>query len=72
MSRTRRWLAIVVVLTGGTAFQLFPSSCGEYGVLLGLTAFDACSVLNCQNATYFNLCEPVRILTDCPQPAGNP
>jgi hypothetical protein len=69
MSR-RNWrsAAMFAALVAGSVFQVFPSSCYEYSAYLALSGFDTCAVLNCQGGTYFDLCEPIIILVDCPTP----
>ena len=69
MSRTRRKvLALLVVCTAGVVLQtgLVTTGCGKYYGEALLQSFDFCSVFNCTSGSYFNLCEPVALLTDCP------
>jgi hypothetical protein len=69
MSRTRKkFFAILAVCAAGTLFQvgLVPSSCVQYYGQAMLTSLDFCSIFNCTSGTYFNLCEPVALLEDCP------
>jgi hypothetical protein len=69
MTNTRKKvLVLFVVCTVGVVLQtgLVTSGCAEfYGEAL-LTSFDFCSVFNCTSGTFFNLCEPVALLADCP------
>ncbi len=70
----RKLLATVAVLGTATLFQLTPGGCGRYGAVMGLNAIDFCSIVNCQGGTFFNFCEPIPLLIDCPNlaPAGGP
>ena len=69
MSKTKKkLLAVLAVCSAGTLFQtgLVPASCAQlYGEAI-LTSFDFCSVFNCTSGTFFNLCEPIPLLRDCP------
>jgi hypothetical protein len=63
--RRKFWLA-AAVLAVGTAFQTLPTGCAGYYTELGLSGFNFCSVFNCDGGTFFNLCQPVAVLVDCP------
>jgi hypothetical protein len=62
----RKLLAAVAVLGTATLFQVTPGGCLRYGTDLGLNSIDFCSIVNCQGGTFFNFCEPVPLLVDCP------
>ena len=62
----RKLLATVAVLGTATLFQITPGGCLRYSGALGLNAIDFCSIVNCQGGTFFNFCEPVPLLVDCP------
>ena len=64
-SRKRMIVAAALAVTT-TVFQFFPSSCYQYGAIAGIASFDFCTVLNCQNGSYFNLCGTPVLLLDCP------
>ena len=67
MSRMRRkWLYLLAVCSSGIAFQYLGGGCKQYGTQIGLAAFDFCSVLNCDQGSFFNLWQPVQLLVDCP------
>lgn len=65
--KNRLWAAIVACGVG-TVFQVLPGGCAEYYTNLAVTSFNFCSVFNCEGGTFFNLCEPNRVLLDCPAP----
>ena len=67
INRKKRLWAVLAVAGIGTVFA--SNSCSSYYTSLALTSFDFCAVLNCTGGTFFNLCEPVAILADCPTPA---
>jgi hypothetical protein len=64
--RNKRLWATMLVLAGGTLFQVLPSSCTNYAVAQALTSFNFCSVFNCEGGTFFDPCNPVALLVDCP------
>ena len=68
MNRSRRakWLALLVALGAGTAFQVGTNGCAQYYATSSLNALDFCAVFNCQGGSFFNLCEPVPLFVDCP------
>ncbi len=71
----RKMIATVAIFSTATAFQLLPGSCYQFSLLQGVAAFDFCSVLNCEGGSFFNFCEPVALLVDCPNlvaDGGNP
>jgi hypothetical protein len=70
--RTKRWVAALAICSGATLFQVgtLPTGCAQFGTQLGLALFDACSVLNCTGSTFFNFCDPVVSLVDCPDVEG--
>ncbi len=65
-SRRTRWIALLALASAGTAFQVGANGCYEYYVNNALVAFDFCSVLNCTGGSFFNFCDPVPLLVDCP------
>lgn len=65
----RKKLWAFAVASGAVAFQFLPSGCADYYTNAALNMFDFCSVFNCQGGTYFDLCDPVPLLRDCPQEA---
>jgi len=58
-------VALLAAFSAGTMFQ-FSFGCNEFWTDVALTSFDFCSVVNCTGGTYFNFCDPVVILADCP------
>ncbi|RMF81157.1 MAG: hypothetical protein D6744_07480 [Planctomycetota bacterium] len=69
MAKTRRkFLATLAICGAATLFQtgLVPQGCGQFFTQLALGVFDACSVLNCTSGTFFNFCDPIVTLVDCP------
>ena len=64
--RAKFWTA-VALCSAASVFQIgFPTSCIQFGLQTGLTAFDTCSVLNCNDGVFFDLCDPFIVLIDCP------
>jgi len=70
ISRKRKLLAAILICGTGVAFQALPTGCADYMSAQVLSGFNFCSVFNCTGGTFFNFCEPVRLLVDCPQPAS--
>jgi len=69
----RRWLALSAALSSATLFQVLPNGCAPLLGSLGVQIFDFCSVLNCTQGAFFDLCNPIIFLTDCPELfAANP
>ncbi len=67
MSATRRkLLAIAATLGTATVLQATPGGCLRYGMFEAFTAVDFCAIVNCQGGTFFDFCEPIPILLDCP------
>ncbi len=66
MLRKRRLLALALIAAAGTVFQVLPHGCTQYALAEGASAFNWCSVFNCTGGSYFNLCQPFRLLIDCP------
>lgn len=60
-----RWL-VLAALSAGVVFQSPVASCGQFGLNLVASTFDACSILNCTSGTFFNFCSPTVVLLDCP------
>lgn len=67
-TRKRRLLGGLAVLSAATVLQtgLIPQGCGQFALQTAVGLFDACSVFNCTSGTFFNFCEPTRLLVDCP------
>jgi hypothetical protein len=65
-SHRKKLLAATLILASGTVLQLAPQGCGNYLLGWGLTSLDFCSILNCEGGTFFDFCNPVPILADCP------
>lgn len=65
MARRKLWL-LGALCAGAMLFQTFPTSCAQFSLNGLAAAFDFCSVLNCTSGTFFDLCDPFVILTDCP------
>lgn len=74
MTRSRRrFLALAAALSSATVFQFIPNGCAPLMATLGTQIFDFCSVLNCSQGAFFDLCNPTIFLVDCPQvAAANP
>lgn len=69
MGKTRRKLTIALALCAcATLFQTsyLPRGCVDYTLQTGFAVFDTCAVLNCTGGSYFNFCEPIVWLIDCP------
>ncbi|MBN2448674.1 MAG: hypothetical protein JXO22_18250 [Phycisphaerae bacterium] len=62
---TRRRIVVALVCAAATMFGSF-GGCAEYYAQAGITSIDFCSIFNCDSSTFFNLCEPVPLLADCP------
>ncbi len=74
MSRTarRRVWAMFAALTVGTTFQVgLGTGCANYAAYQALGALDFCSLLNCEGSSFFNFCEPIAYLVDCPNQPQN-
>jgi hypothetical protein len=69
MVRNHKLWAVIAICLAGTVFQVLPSGCANYLTEQAMAGFNFCSVFNCTGGTFFNFCEPVRLFTDCPQPA---
>ncbi len=65
MVRRKMWL-LGALCAGAALFQLFPTSCAQFGLNQFATALDFCSVLNCSASTFFDFCSPIATLVDCP------
>ncbi len=70
--RKMRVKAFFALCAGATLFQAGPNGCLQFGAYEALGIFDFCAILNCTQGTFFNFCEPLATLTDCPQQAANP
>jgi len=66
MSKTRKKFLVALAVCGAATLFQTGSGCAQYYLNMGLTSFDFCSVFNCTSGSYFNLCEPVPLLIDCP------
>ncbi len=69
MSPFRTKVTAALVLCGAaTVFQtgLVPQGCAQIALQTAVGLFDECAVLNCAGGSFFNFCEPVRLLIDCP------
>lgn len=62
----RKLFALAAISIGACVFQLLPTGCPQFFLQQGLAIFDACSVLNCTSGTFFNFCDPIVVLVDCP------
>jgi len=73
MSKCKRAkrVALLAALSTGVLFQ-FDTGCTTYYAATAASAFDFCSVFNCQGGTYFNFCNPIRLFTDCPAQGTGP
>lgn len=70
--KRKSWL-ILAVLGGGMLFQLLPGSCAQALATQALTAFNFCSVLNCDTGQFFDFCQPIALFVDClAQTTGSP
>jgi len=79
MSKAKRKLLVLcAVCSAGMLFQtgltgFIPGSCEQWYFQSALTAFDFCTVFNCEGGTFFNVCEPFALFSDCPTTeAGGP
>jgi hypothetical protein len=69
MAKSRAKFRIALALCAcATVFQtsFLPRGCVDYALQTGFAIFDTCAVLNCTDGSFFNLCEPVITLVDCP------
>lgn len=70
--RRKKFWTFAAVLGCGTVLDLvtpgiIPRGCADYMVVNLVTAFDVCSVINCDGGTYFDFCNPASpFFTDCP------
>ncbi len=64
--RKKKFWVAAVVCGSGMVFQYLPTGCNNYWAAAGATSLDMCSILNCTGGTFFNMCEPVPLLMDCP------
>ncbi|MFN0134812.1 MAG: hypothetical protein ACKVS9_01700 [Phycisphaerae bacterium] len=66
-TRSIKLYTLAAALAGGMVFQLFPTGCAPTLGTLGVRSFNFCAVLNCNENTFFDLCNPAApILLDCP------
>lgn len=65
--RSIKLYTLAAALAGGTVFQLIPTGCAPVAGTFAAQVFNFCSVLNCSENTFFDLCNPnFPILLDCP------
>lgn len=69
--RKKKLWAAAVACSAGMLFQYLPTGCTEFFTSAGLSSFDFCSVFNCTGGSFFNFCEPVPLLLDCPNIGGD-
>ena len=62
---SKKWWGLAAIGTLGTLFQFPTGGCPNLLADSFLTAFDFCSVLNCQGGTFFNFCDPIVLFVDC-------
>ncbi len=62
---SKKWWGLAAIGTLGTLFQFPTGGCTNLLADGFLTAFDFCSVLNCQGGTFFNFCDPIMLFVDC-------
>lgn len=65
-SARRRFRVALAVAALATLFQMLPGSCAQLAANTLVTVFDFCAVVNCQGSSFFNFCDPVVLLVDCP------
>ena len=70
ITRKKKLWAAILICGAGTVFQALPTSCANYLTAEALSSFNFCAVLNCTGGTFFNFCEPVALLMDCPNLFG--
>ena len=70
ISRRARWIALLVALSAGTAFQVGANGCANYYLTLATSTFNFCAVFNCQQGTFFNFCDPFPLFFSCPNIAA--
>ena len=58
--------ALLAALSVGTTLQVGTNGCADYWSVMALDSFDFCSVFNCSGGTFFDFCNPVPLLMDCP------
>ena len=64
--RMKFWTTAAICCLG-TVFQVgLPTSCVQFGLQTFTAAFDSCSILNCDGGVFFDLCDPIVVLVDCP------
>ena len=63
--KNKKWWATTLV-AGALLLQTLPSGCRQYYANAAMSAFDWCSLFNCEGGTYFDLCNPVPLLLSCP------
>ncbi len=69
-SKRVRVFVVLTMLSAGTLFQAGATGCAQMYFTEALSAFDFCTVFNCESGSYFNLCEPFPLLMDCPSIRG--
>lgn len=65
-STKRKLWAAIAAGSIGILCQFPPAGCVDYGISLGVSSFDFCSIVNCTGGQFIDLCEPVPLLVDCP------
>ncbi len=65
VTRGRRSWLMLAFAGGGLLFQLLPGSCIQALAAQTVTAFNFCSVLNCDTGQFFDFCQPVALFIDC-------
>ena len=66
ITRKRKLWTAALICAVGTVCQPLAGGCANYITQQALASFDFCAVFNCTGGTFFNFCEPVRLLVDCP------
>lgn len=66
MKITRKRIVCAVAVAAATLFALFPTSCYQYVLYGAVDSFNFCTVLNCQQGSFFSLCGSSVLLVDCP------
>lgn len=67
MRNRKRRFYLAALLSSGVAFQVYiPNGCGQFALEYAASAFDTCAVVNCSSSAFFDFCQPVRLLVDCP------
>lgn len=64
-SSKKKWMTLLALFSTGVVFQYLGGGCTQFITATALDALDFCTILNCDQGSFFNLCDPVILLVDC-------